>query len=109
MIRDKKKVFKVILTCSCRRSGVNFTNILLAQKLPVDLRRTYLLNAQGVQCRSTVYFLVVCNGKVGCNFAGETEKHRRMTTCTLALCARRLVKLSPDDFNLFYGCTWVCK
>ncbi len=55
------------------KTGVNFINILLGQKLPVDLCWTYWRTMQGIQHRRWVYFLVVCNGEVKLNFVGETE------------------------------------
>jgi hypothetical protein len=63
----------------------------------------YALLVHGVGCSSWAYFLVGCNGKVGHSFVGETEQCRRMPTGAFALCAWRLVKLTPSvclDFPL---------
>ncbi len=79
--------------CDCPvAAGVNFINILQAAFVAVDLRRSYWCTLQSIQHKSG--FLVVRTSKAGRIFVGETERHRRMTTSTFALCATRLVKLS---------------
>jgi hypothetical protein len=77
-------------TYPCGSPGVNFTNILCPAFVPVGLRRSYC------ERRSWAYFLVGRNGKVGRSFDGETQQCQRMPTDTFALCARRLVKLTPE-------------
>jgi hypothetical protein len=64
-------VQKKLLVLKKLTTGLNFINIILVQKL-----QWIYAEVSGAQRRT---FLVVCNGKVGCNFVGETEEHRRMT------------------------------
>ncbi len=62
-----------------KRFWVNFINVLLAAFAQKGLHQTCWCIAQGVQCRKFSLFLVVCIGRVGRNFIGETQRHRRMT------------------------------
>ncbi len=73
-------------------SGVNFNNILLAQKLPIDLRYTaYIVE---VDCIFWLFVMV----KVGVILlVTDTVWRRRMT---FVLCARRLVKLARGEGSL---------
>ncbi len=73
------KLYPKLPSPSCDTSGVNFTNILLAAFAPVGSCQSYWCTAQDVQHRSWAYFLAFCNGKVGHNYVGETEWHRRLT------------------------------
>ncbi len=70
---------KKYLSVSNRKSSSSY---VLAAFVPVGLWKTHWCTAQGVQCRSWAYFLVVCNDKVGRNFVGETEWHRGMNSGT---------------------------
>ncbi len=71
--------------------GVNFINVLLAAFAPVGSHQSYWSTALSVQCNFNLGLMV----KFGPNFIGETERRMRMAAGTFALCAIRLVKLSP--------------
>ena len=80
---------------TCKAPSVNFTIILWASFVLVDLSWTYWHTAKSIQTKSWAYLLVVCTGKVRRNFVGETQWRKRMTASPFALCVIRLVKLTP--------------
>ncbi len=61
------------------------------------LHQQVYANLTSVRCRvySVEVYLAVHTSKVRQICVGETEQCRKMTTGAFALCARRLVKLTP--------------
>ena len=56
-----------------QQPGVNFTNILWAAFAPVELHLTYWRKLQSIKHKSLALLLVVCTGKVGQSFVGDTD------------------------------------
>ncbi len=76
---EKSLILNVSLTI-CHFRGQFHINILQAAFSQVDSLLTNWHTVQNIQCKSWAHYLVLCSGKVGHNFVGETEWAKRIIT-----------------------------